>query len=286
VNAEVQTRDTILSATMSLIKYLEGHTSKVVITNQLENIGTPDALEVIPHIEALHATLKTHENTDLTELTKVMQAILDETSKIPKELPEQQEFKQIDHTEQFKALTKAIEAVQTVIKEQKLIVEAPVVNVDSPNVQVDAPDLKPLQTGFKDVVAAVKKIVIPEYKTDTDAVQKLLTTSNKLLKSILEKPVGGGGGGSSRASPYSDAAGIPSFPVLINGAVPTSGAPVTARYDYLSSTIIYTGEALVGTDDAATGWRITKFDLSDKSNASGKIATNVSWINRAAGTYN
>jgi hypothetical protein len=63
------------------------------------------------------------------------------------------------------------------------------------------------------------------------------------------------------------------------------GAAVTERYDYSSSTTIYVGSADVGTSDSSTGWRITKYDLSSSSNASGKIATDVSWNNRSSGTY-
>lgn len=64
-----------------------------------------------------------------------------------------------------------------------------------------------------------------------------------------------------------------------------SGSAVTERYDYSSSTIIYTGQAAVGTDDNSTGWTITKYDLASSSAASGKIATDVSWTNKASGSY-
>ena len=52
--------DTVLSATMSLIKYLEGHTSKTLVVNQLKSINTPDALRIIPFLEKLDKTLQTH----------------------------------------------------------------------------------------------------------------------------------------------------------------------------------------------------------------------------------
>ena len=64
-----------------------------------------------------------------------------------------------------------------------------------------------------------------------------------------------------------------------------NGVVLTQRYDYASTTIIYTAEAATGTADASTGWIITKYDLSSTNNASGKVATDVSWTNRAAGTY-
>ena len=42
---------------------------------------------------------------------------------------------------------------------------------------------------------AVESIVIPEYKTDNKAVEKLIKDSNKLLQELLDKPVSRGGGG-------------------------------------------------------------------------------------------
>lgn len=59
----------------------------------------------------------------------------------------------------------------------------------------------------------------------------------------------------------------------------------TQRYDYDNSTEIYVGEAPLGTSDSTTGWTITKYNLSDSNDASGKVATNVSWTNRTTGSY-
>lgn len=225
--------DTVLSATMSLIKYLEGHTSKTLVVNQLKSINTPDALRVIPFLEKLDKTLQTHENTDLTEITSVMKSILDETKKIPKELPKEKEEQFIDYTKQLSSLSDAIKAVEKVVKAQKLIAEAPIVNVPETNVHVDAPDLKPLQSGLEDIVNAVSKIVIPEYKTDNSGVEELIKKSNKLLKELIDKPVSSGGGG-GRATPYADSAGIPAFVTLTDGSVPVSSGLIPVRFDQIS----------------------------------------------------
>jgi len=64
-----------------------------------------------------------------------------------------------------------------------------------------------------------------------------------------------------------------------------SGSSVTERYDYSDSTTIYVGQAAVGTSESSTGWTITKYDLLSASAASGKIATDVSWTNKASGSY-
>lgn len=216
---EAKTQDTILMSTESLIRYLEGKVTRTEIVNQLRSIGTPDALKVIPEIQALHETLKTHENVDLSELTSVMTQLLGEAKQLPKQLPDIPEQRFVDYTKQFNALNDAVKAVGKFVKDQKLVAEAPIVNVPETNVHVDAPDLQPLQTDIKDVVKAINEIVIPEYKTDNKEVEKLLKASNKLLKEILEKPVGRGGGGSSRVSPY-ESNGIPAFVELNDGAVP------------------------------------------------------------------
>lgn len=231
LDSSVKVSNTVLSATESLIKYLEGHTTKTEVVNQFRNIGTPDVFKVVGAVNDLHETLKTHENTDLSEITKVMQDILDEAKKIPKELPQEKEQQFVDYSKQLTGLEKAIQAVGKVVKEQKLIVEAPVVNVPETNVNVDAPNLEPLQTSIKDVVKAVESIVIPEYQTDNKEVEKLLKTSNKFLKSILEKPVGGGGGGGSSWVAV-NTAGTP-IPIQLDptGAVPTGGLLSGIAYD-------------------------------------------------------
>lgn len=64
-----------------------------------------------------------------------------------------------------------------------------------------------------------------------------------------------------------------------------NGSTITSRYDYDNSTEIYTATAPVGTGDDDTGWTITKYDLTDSDNASGKVATDVSWDDRATGSY-
>ncbi len=64
-----------------------------------------------------------------------------------------------------------------------------------------------------------------------------------------------------------------------------TGIAHTERYDYSDSTTIYVGSAAVGTSEGSTGWTINKFDLSDSSNAKGLIAIDVTWTNRAAGSY-
>jgi len=221
LDSSIKTSNTVLSATASLIRYLEGQITKTQVINQLESIGTPDVFEVVDAVNNLHATLKTHKNTDLSQVTQLMTQLLDEAKQIPKEIPEEKEQQFIDYSDQFTLLADSIKAVEQVVKEQKLIAEAPIVNVPETNVNVEAPDLKPLQTSIKDVVTAVNKIIIP--KTDNKEVEKLVIKSNKLLKDILDKPVSSGGGGGGRATPYQDSNSVPAFVVLESqGSIPVS----------------------------------------------------------------
>lgn len=63
------------------------------------------------------------------------------------------------------------------------------------------------------------------------------------------------------------------------------GMPLSERYDYSDATTIYTAEAPVGTTDAQALWTITKYDLTDSSDASGKVATSAVWDDRATEVY-
>lgn len=288
----VETQKTILEAFKSLVDYLDNKVTKTQVVNNLKSINTPDALRVIPEIQSLHETLKTHENVDLTEVTKVMQAVLEEAKKIPKELPKEKEEQFVDYTKQFSALSDAVKAVEKVVKEQKLIAEAPIVNVPETNVHVEPPDLKPLQTSMKAVVTAVQKIVIPEYKTDNKEVEKLLKASNKLLKGILEKPVSSGGGGGGRVSPYSDSAGMPSFVTLtVDGKIPVeAGATSTyeARNDTTTDTnLVYLGKALPGSLTSDAAWQIKRYNKSAGHMSFADDATTFTkiWDNRTSYGY-
>lgn len=195
-----QTQEVIVKSIAKLVEFLDKKVTKTEVVNQLREIGTPDVEKVVTSLDSLHDTLKTHENTDLTEITKVMRGVLDEVKQLPKEnlkLPEQ---KFIDYSKQLTALEKSIQTVEKAVKAQDLVVEAPVVNVPETVVNVEKPDLKPLEKSIdsssKDVVKAVKGIKLPEFKTDP--IEKLLKKTNKLLEELPEyMPSGGGGGGSS-----------------------------------------------------------------------------------------
>jgi hypothetical protein len=160
-------------------------------------------------------------------------------------------------------------------------------------VNVEAPDLQPLQASIKDVVGAVKKIVIPEYKTDNTEVEKLIKKSNRLLQELIDTPVSGGGGGGGRATPYQDANDIPAFVTLTNGSIPIIGETVkqalTEKIDVVSATVTYIAQAQPGTLVSAAGWRIKKITVTgavtDIQWADGVGTFTKIYDNRASYTY-
>lgn len=264
--ALIELQETVVRSFSALVDYLDNKVSKTVVVNQLKDIGTPDALKVVDAVNELHGTLKTHENTDLTEITEVMRAILEESKKIPKDKVDVSIPEQKDYVAQFDSLTQAIKSVEKVVKEQKLVAEAPIVNVPETEVNIEAPDLKPLQTAIKDVVKAVKGIVIPEYKTDNTEVEKLLKKSNKLLTDLLDKPMGGyGGGGSSWVAVDTNGTPVP-IQLTADGKVPVE-AGATSTYQSFNDTttdvnLVYLGKSVAGTATSAGAWQIKRYNKS------------------------
>lgn len=295
-----KTQEVIARSFSSLVKYLDGKVTKTEVLNQLREISTPDVERVVTAVNDLHETLKTHENTDLTEITSVMQQVLDEAKKIPKELPEQKEIKLHDYTSQLKSLEKAVKAVEQVVKQQKLVAEAPIVNLPETVVNVEKPDLKPLQTSIAKVVSAVNEIVIPEL--DTSGLEKLIKRSNKLLNDLIDKPVSsGGGGGGGRATPYEDSNGIPFFVIVeSDGSIPVTiknpddiGGGTTA-INYLIKNISPSDDPEIATykyfgyiESGGTNWRIMRKTLATNAfdYATGTSDYATAWTARASQTY-
>lgn len=198
--ANIGLQETVVKVVKSLVDFLEGHTSKTIVVNQLKEIGTPDVAQVTSAVESMHDTLKTHENTDLTPLIEVMKGVLDEAKAIPKSHKDIKIPEQKDWSKQFKALTEAVNKATKAIEAQETTVNAPDVNVEAPEVKVDAPDLKPISKELKAVEKAVKAIVIPKVpKTDLSKLEKEQKETTKAVKKVVktleEMPAGGGGGG-------------------------------------------------------------------------------------------
>ncbi len=153
-------------------------------------------------------------------------------------------------------------------------VNAPEVNVTTPEVdfskvervlKVDIPQ------AFKEAIASIPAIEIPE--TDLVPLLERLDNMSEQLGSIDT---------ASRMKPQ-----FPGTMKVTNpdGTNVSIRELVTERYDYDVATTIYTAYAPLGTANGTTGWTITKYDLTDTNDASGKVVTGVSWDNRATGTY-
>lgn len=195
--ANIQLQKIIVSSFQSLVDYLDNKVTKAEVINQLQSIGTPDVAYVVKAVESLHETIQNKEDVDLSEITGLIREMVAETKAIPKELPEIEipEQKFVDYSDKFEQLATTIKAVEQAVKDQKTTVEAPIVNIPETVVNVPETDLKPIEKGLEKVKSAVESIELP--KTDVSGVEKRLDKSNKLLKEIVEKPVGGGGGGGS-----------------------------------------------------------------------------------------
>lgn len=230
----ISLEETVVKSFQALVNYLDNKVSKTVVINQLEEIGTPDALKVVGAVESLHETLKTHENVDLSGLIEILQEVLVEAKKIPKETPKINIPKPIDNAKQLQAVEKAVKSLEKVVKAKKLVAEAPIVNVPETQVNVEKPDLSPIQKELKAVLEAVKAIVIPEPVFDTKPVEKELKKLQKLFDEFLDSvPTGGGSGGSSWTAVNSSGTPVP-IQLDSDGKVPViDNFQPTVDYDYL-----------------------------------------------------
>lgn len=271
---------TTIQAFSSLIQFMQGHVSRTEVVNQLETIGTPDAFKVMSAVNDMHSTLK-KKNVDLSPVTQVMQAILEQVSQLPKELPEQKDEVAISNLssiiEKFDDLEDAINAVaDKELPTPKVNVDAPVVNVPETQVNVEAPDFATLEKPLKDVVKAVKSIVIPEpEKVDLSKVEKELKTSNKHLKELLDKPMGGSGSG-GHTTPYQDSTGNPVYVELsLDLQVDDTG------------TYTYLGNATPGTATSEAMWRIKRVTNATGviTHADGTSEFTKEWDERASYSY-
>jgi len=238
--AFIQTQETILKSFTSLVNYLDKKVTKAEVVNQLRSVGTPDALKVVGAVNRLHETMKTHENTDISPIVEVMNKVLAEAQKIPKELPKQvTPDKPHDYSNQLEAMISAVEAVEEAVKSQKTSVQAPVVNVDAPIVKVDAPDFKPLEKASDKLLKAIQGIVIPEY-VPTD-IAPLLKEQKKTNKILMELPLGGGGGGGG--------GGVGQY--LVDGALPVAvNSSYTLRFATINTAT--SGDSIVASPTSGT----------------------------------
>lgn len=287
--SNIDIQETFVKTIKSLVDFLEMHTTKTNVLNFPDKIGTPDTKKVVDALSALHDTIRTHENVDLTESTNILKSVLEELRTLPREFPETKIPDALDYSDKFTMLEKALKVLDKTLKEKDLSVEAPIVNVKPTDVTVNAPDLKPLTSEINIAFAkAIKAIVIPEYKTDNKEVEKQLKQLNKSFDAFLKAPYpSSGGGGSGRVSPYQDSNSIPAFVTLSNGSIPVVVNPLLllSKIDTTSTSgVTYIGKAAIGSSTASAVWQIKKLDTNtlalDKTWAGSGNFDNV-WDNRA-----
>lgn len=256
--SQLELQETIVKVVKSLVDFLDGHTSKTVVINQLQDFATSqDSQKVVSALDSLHETLKTHKNTDISPLTEVMNKVLREVKSLPKDKLKLPEQKFVDYSEAIADLSIAIKAVEEAVKSQETTVKAPDVNVKAPVVKVDAPNLKPLEKAFKTAISGIK---IPENQpTDIKPIVDEQKKQTKLLKEIRDTPSGGGFGGGGGSWVAVNEAGIPQPVQLDNGAVKIITAALALR-KFASGTDIYIAESAPGVSQSDPYWRIQKID--------------------------
>jgi len=163
---------TIIESAKAIINYLDGKVTKTEVINQIQSVRTPDSEKVVTALNSLHDTLKTHKNTDLTGVTAVLDKILKEAEKLPKNYQDIKIPEQVDYSKEFQSLADLLKEVDKSIKAQKLTAEAPVVNIPEPVVNVNT-DLSPLTKLLEEATQAIKDNK-PLDRVETEQVNTLI----------------------------------------------------------------------------------------------------------------
>lgn len=255
---------TLVDGFNTLIRFMDGKTTKTEVVNQLTSISTPDIDKVVQALSKLDKDILTNK-LDLKPLEQGLNGLKRELSLIPKTLPKIPEAKDAVKVTNLSEIKLDTSAVEKAIKGLKLVAEAPIIN------EKDV-DLKPLQNIMTDMLKAInnqKPVEIPKFpeipKTDLTKVETKLDKSNKLLKEIVDKPVGGGGGGGN-GTPYVDSTGRPVNVELDgNGNIPVTFSSSTYKLildETTTTSVTYVGKAALGSATSAAVWQIQKIDES------------------------
>lgn len=285
----VAVAQTMQDSIQSLIKYLDGKTTKTEVVNQLQNLASPeDVAKVVKAVNALDDSVKA-QTIDFEPVTAGLARLEKQLADIPKELPSFEQldelkitnFDDIDFTTLEKVFT---DGISTIVKS----IKAPIVNVDAPQVNVTT-DVKDVVQPLKDLLTAFKGFKVDIPKTDLSGVEKKLEVSNKYLKEISEKRFGGGSGG-GHSTPYQDDTGRATYITLVDGKIPvslTSSADPSAFYvsDIEDGTTAYYGNTNV-----AGAWMVKK--VTDTLVSYATVTNNVAvttytdaWTDRAILTF-
>jgi predicted ATP-grasp superfamily ATP-dependent carboligase len=289
--------NTLIVAMNTLIKFLDGKTTKTEVVNQLKSISTPDVDKVVQAVSKLDKDILTNK-LDLKPVTDGLNSLKRELSLIPKTLPKIPEAKDIVRVSNLSEVRLDTSAVEKAIKGLKLDVKAPIINTE----KTDITPLKDVMLDLLKVIKNQKPVEVPKFpeipKTDLTKVETKLDESNKHLKKLVDKPVGGGGGGGGNGTPYVDSTGKPlnveletdgSVPVTVVAGGSAGTANLNTRVDKATTDIIYIGKAALGTATSAASWQIKKIDKTVTDNVTITFAAagafTATWDNRGSETY-
>lgn len=216
---------TVIKAFNTLIRYMDGKTSKTEVVNQLKSISTPDVDKVVTALSKLDKDILTNK-LDLKPITDALNSLKREVTLIPGKMPSIPEQKEAITVKNLDEITLDTSDLEKAIKALKL---DPTIDVKAPVVNVDAPDLSPIKSVLLDVVKAIKAqkpVEIPKtdlstLETESQKTNKQLEDTNKHLKKLIEKPTGGGGGGGGHGTPYITDAGK----AVYANAIPSTSIP-------------------------------------------------------------
>lgn len=284
--------DTVINAFNTLIRFIDGKTTKTEVVNQLKSISTPDVDKVVTAISKLDKDILANK-LDIKPLEQGLNSLKRELSLIPKSLPkipEQKDTIKVTNLNEVKLDTSQIEKA---IKDLKL---DPTIDVKAPVVNVDAPNLKPLQDLMLDLLKATQSIKLDVPETDLSKLEKQSTEANKKLdeankhlKKISEKPTGGGGGGGN-GTPYQDSNGTFQYVQLQGGSIPVVMGSSTYKLlldDTTTTNVTYVGKAAIGSATSASVWQIQKIDETTGMSITwaGTGLFTVKWDDRTTESY-
>lgn len=307
--------DTVINAFNTLIRFIDGKTTKTEVVNQLKSISTPDVDKVVTAISKLDKDILANK-LDIKPLEQGLNSLKRELSLIPKSLPKIPEQKDKVAVTNLKEIKLDTTPIEKAIKALKLDVD-----VKAPIINVDAPNLKPLQDVMLDIIKAISKIELPEVpttdlktlETEAKTTNKKLDEANKHLKKIVDKPVGGGGGGGGNGTPYQDSSGTFQYVQLQGGSIPVvnpdgsniggggltntelRAAPIQTTSpiykllldDTSTTNVTYVGKAAIGSATSASVWQIQKIDETTGMSITwaGTALFTAKWDDRTTETY-
>lgn len=267
----------------AVVREVKRHTFTVKVDNQIK-------LPEVQKTEDSKTTQKVSEVvTALSSLSKSVESLRKDSEKQTKDLSTALKPKETDLSPVVKAVkdikipetkipapleaitVKNLDELKKPLAElaSKLKIEFPTINIPEYPETITVSNLEAIESLLAELSTKTEQLTNKEYpEVDLDP---LISATNKVQQAIddLVFP-------------------IPTFniPKTVSGSVPVElqNNNLTARYD-IQDTTIYEGEAPAGTAEGTAIWTVNKYDLSDLTAASAKVATNITWTDRAGASY-